>query len=426
MKKTKFCSASEALKIVKSGDSVFIHTIPMSPDVLTNALVNRSNELRNVNVIQILTSDNGNYSNPELKDSFNIKSLFVGANVRSAVNSEQGSYTPAFLSQMPKLFKEKYIPLDVALVQVSPPDKHGYCSIGVSVDLSKAAMESAKVIIAQINPNVPRVFGDGYIHISQIDYAVEHECLIKEIPAPTPSEKDIKTGKYIADLIEDGSNLQIGIGALPSVVLQNLNNHKNLGIHTEIFSDGILPLIKNGVINGKNKNIDKEKIVGTFLFGTKDLYDFVDENPSVLLKPSSYTNNPCIIGQNEKAVAINSAIEIDLTGQICAETIGNYQFSGVGGQLDFTLGASLSEGGKPIFGISSTTQKGISKIVSKLKPNAGVTTTRAHVHWVVTEYGAVNLFGKSNKERAKLLISIAHPDYRETLEREAYELFKFD
>ncbi|MBV7441765.1 4-hydroxybutyrate CoA-transferase [Weeksellaceae bacterium TAE3-ERU29] len=426
MKKTKYCSANEALEVIKNGDSVFIHTVPMSPNILIKALINRNKELRNVNIFQIITSDDGSYAKPEFKDSFNVKSLFVGRNVRRAVNTEQGSYTPAFLSQMPKLFKEKYIDIDVALVQVSPPDKHGYCSIGVSVDLSKAAMESAKIIIAQVNPNVPRVFGEGYIHINQIDYAVEHTSSLAEVPSPAPSENDITIGKHIANLIEDGSNLQIGIGALPNVVLHNLNNHKNLGIHTEIFSDGILPLVKSGVINGKNKNIDKEKIVGTFLFGTKDLYDFVDDNPSVLLKPSSYTNNPCIIGQNEKAVAINSAIEIDLTGQICAESIGNYQFSGVGGQLDFTLGASLSEGGKPIFGISSTTQKGVSKIVSRLKPSANVTTTRAHVHWVVTEYGAVNLFGKSNKERAKLLISIAHPDYRESLEREAYELFKFD
>ena len=426
MKKTKFCSATEALKIIKSNDSVFIHSMPMSPQILVDAMVERANELRDVEIVQIITTDKGNYAKPDFKDSFKIRSLFVGGNVRKAVNSEQGSYTPVFLSQMPKLFEEKYLNIDVALIQVGMPDSHGYCSLGVSVDTSKAAIESAKVVIAQVNPNAPRVFGDGYIHISKIDYAVEHATDICEVPSPEPSEDDIKIGTHIANLIEDGSNLQIGIGALPNVVLSKLNNHKNLGIHTEIFSDGVLPLIESGVINGKNKKIDKEKIVATFLFGTKELYDFVDNNPSVLLKPCSYTNNPCVIGQNEKAIAINSAIEIDLTGQICADTVGKYQFSGVGGQLDFTLGASMSKGGKPIFGMSSVTHKGISKIVSKLKPSAGVTTTRAHVHWIVTEYGAVNLFGKSNKERAKLLISIAHPDYRETLEKEAYELFKFD
>lgn len=422
----RYCSASDALKVVKNNDYLFIHSSPMSPNILIDALVERHTELKGVEIIQIITSDDGKYSLPKFKNSFKVRSLFTYANVRKAVNTEQGSYTPIFLSQMPKLFEEKYLKVDIALIQVAPPDQHGYCSMGVSIDTSKAAIDAAKIVIAQINPKVPRVFGDGYIHINDIDYAVEHECDLKEFPAAPPSEKDTLIGEYIAELIEDGSNLQIGIGALPNAVLNNLNNHKNLGIHTELFTDGVLPLIKNGIINGKNKNIDKEKIVGTFLFGSKKLYDFVDNNPKVWLKPSSYTNNPCIISQNEKAVAINSAIEIDLTGQICSDTIGKYQFSGVGGQLDFTLGTAMSKGGKPIFGLSSTTKKGISKIVSKLKEGASVTTTRAHVHWVVTEYGAVNLFGKSNKERAKALISIAHPNHRERLEKEAFELFKIN
>ncbi|MGQ1945036.1 acetyl-CoA hydrolase/transferase family protein [Ornithobacterium rhinotracheale] len=426
MKKTKFCSAQDAVKAINSENSVFIHTTPMSPNILVDAMVERASELRNVKIFQIITNDDGGYARPELKDSFNIHSLFVGGNVRRAVNSPQGSYTPTFLSQMPRLFEERYIDLDVALIQVSPPDAHGYCSIGVSLDTSLAAMKSAKTVIAQVNSNVPRAFGDGYIHLSEIDYAVEHNSPIAEVVTPPPSEVDAAIGEYIAELIEDGSNLQVGIGALPNAVLGNLKNHKNLGIHTEIFSDGVLPLIKSGVINGKNKRIDTEKIVSTFLFGAKNLYDFVHDNPKVMLKPSSYTNNPCVISQNDKAVAINSALEIDLTGQICADTLGAYQFSGVGGQLDFTLGSSMSKGGKPIFGISSKTHKGISKIVPSLKQNAGVTTTRAHVQWVVTEYGAVNLFGKSNKERAKLLISIAHPDFREELDRQAFELFRFE
>lgn len=425
MNSTKYCTAKEAVKAIKNRDYLFIHTTPMSPNILVEALVERAEELKDVQIMQIITSDNGAYARPEFEENFKIRSLFCGANVRKAVNSAQGSYTPVFLSQMPKLFAEKYLPVDIALIQVAPPDQHGYCSIGVSIDTSKAAIEAAKIVIAQINPKVPRVFGDGYIHISKIDYAVEYESNLTEILSAPPTETDISVGNHIAELIEDGSNLQIGIGALPNVVLNNLKNHKNLGIHTEIFSDGVLPLIEKGVINGVNKSVDKEKIVATFLFGTQKLYDFVDNNPKVLLKPCSYTNNPYIISQNQKAVAINSALEIDLTGQISSDSIGTYQFSGVGGQLDFTLGASLSQGGKPIFGIASTTQKGISKIVSKLNPGASVTTTRAHVHWVVTEYGAVNLFGKSNKERAKALISIAHPNHREQLEREAFELFNF-
>ena len=350
-------------------------------------------------------------------------SCFVGDNTRKGVNSNNGDYIPIFLSEIHWLFRRGIYSLDVTFIQVSLPDKHGYCSLGTSVDITLPAIQTAKTVIAQVNPNVPRTHGDGIIHINNIDYAVENNELIHSSLTGDPSEIELQIGKHVAGLIDDGATLQMGIGNIPNAVLHNLTNHKRLGIHTEMFSDGILPLIEKGIITGEEKEIKTGKIVTCFAMGSQKLYDFVDDNPLVHFKEAGYTNDTSIIRQNPKVTAINSAIEIDITGQVCADTIGKYQYSGVGGQMDFIRGASLSKQGKAIFAMPSTTTKGISKITPFLKEGAGVTTTRAHVHYVATEYGVVNLFGKSLKQRAKALISIAHPNFREELEREVFNRF---
>jgi len=396
----------------------------MTPVTLIDALCDRYNELTDVEIIQIHTEGKAKYTEEPYAGSFSINTCFVAGNVRNAVNSNKGTYIPIFLSEIHNLFRRDILPLDVAFIQVSPPDKHGYCSLGVSVDITLPAIQKAKKIIAQINPNVPRTHGDGIIHSSQIDAAIEanQPIFATSVTAPTEIEKQI--GKHVAELIEDGATLQMGIGGIPNVVLNNLQNHKNLGIHTEMFSDGILPLVKSGVITGANKEIKTGKLVTCFAIGSPDLYDFIDDNPIVHFKEAAYTNDTAIIRQNPKVTAINSAIEIDLTGQVCADTIGKYQFSDVGGQMDFIRGAALSEGGKPIIAMPSITKNGISKIVPFLKEGAGVTTTRAHVHYIATEYGVVNLYGKNLKQRAKELISIAHPDHREQLEKESHNQFR--
>ena len=350
-------------------------------------------------------------------------SCFVGDNTRKGVNSNNGDYIPIFLSEIHWLFRRGIYSLDVTFIQVSLPDKHGYCSLGTSVDITLPAIQTAKTVIAQVNPNVPRTHGDGIIHINNIDYAVENNELIHSSLTGDPSEIELQIGKHVAGLIDDGATLQMGIGNIPNAVLHNLTNHKRLGIHTEMFSDGILPLIEKGIITGEEKEIKTGKIVTCFAMGSQKLYDFVDDNPLVHFKEAGYTNDTSIIRQNPKVTAINSAIEIDITGQVCADTIGKYQYSGVGGQMDFIRGASLSKQGKAIFAMPSTTTKGISKITPFLKEGASVTTTRAHVHYVATEYGVVNLFGKSLKQRAKALISIAHPNFREELEREVFNRF---
>ncbi|MGB7843095.1 MAG: acetyl-CoA hydrolase/transferase C-terminal domain-containing protein [Salinimicrobium sp.] len=413
-------SASQAVSHVKSGDRVFFQGAAMTPNILINALSERYKELRDVEIIQIHTEGNAPYTKAPANEAFHINSCFVAGNVREAVNSSYGAYIPIFLSEIHYLFRRNILPLDVAFIQVSPPDKHGYCSLGVSVDITLPAIQTAKKVIAQINPQVPRTHGDGIIHVSRITAATEVDHPI-HIHAPgNPSEVEKQIGRHVAELIEDGATLQMGIGNIPNVVLSNLMNHKRLGIHTELFSDGVLPLIKSGVVTGEEKEIKTGKIVTCFSMGSQELYDFVDDNPLVHFKEAGYTNDTAIIRQNPKVTAINSAIEIDLTGQICADTIGNYQYSGVGGQMDFIRGASLSEGGKAIIAMPSTTAKGISKIVPYLRDGAGVTTTRAHVHYIATEYGVVNLYGKNLKQRAKALISIAHPDHREQLEKEAF------
>lgn len=419
----KIVTAEEAVSVVKSNNTVFFQGAAMTPNVLINSLCDRYHELRNVEIIQVHTHGRARYMEQPYSDSFKLISCFVGDNVRKGVNTNNGDYIPIFLSEIHWLFRRGIYPLDVAFIQVSPPDKHGYCSLGTSVDITLPAIQTAKTVIAQINPKVPRTHGDGIIHISQINYAIEVDNPIYPSVSGEPAEIESKIGKYVAELIDDGATLQMGIGNIPNAVLHNLTNHNRLGIHTEMFSDGILPLVEKGVITGEEKEIKTGKIVTCFAVGSQKLYDFIDDNPSVHFKEAGYTNDTSIIKLNPKVTAINSAIEIDITGQVCADTIGKYQYSGVGGQMDFIRGASLSKEGKAIIAMPSTTVKGISKITPFLKEGAGITTTRAHVHYVATEYGVVNLFGKSLKQRAKALISIAHPNFREVLEKAAFDRF---
>jgi acyl-CoA hydrolase len=421
----KYVTAAEAVSIIKSGDRVFLHGSAATPVYLIKALQQRHSELTNVELVSITTFGDINFEDPEFSHSFFANSLFVSANARNVVNSIYGDYTPVFLSQIPQLFRRKILPLDVAIVQVSPPDEHGYCSLGTSVDIARSAVDEAKCVIAQINPFMPRTHGDGFIHTSRIHKMVWHELPLPEVDYSLKvNDAIIKIGENVASLIEDGATLQMGIGSIPDQVLKNLTGHKDLGIHTEMFSDGIIPLIENGAVNNKNKKLNRGKSVTGFMAGTKKLYDFVNDNPSVRVMDISYTNDTSIIRQNPKVTAINSAIEVDLTGQVCADSIGAYQYSGIGGQMDFMHGASLSENGKPIIAIPSTTSKGLSRIVPFLKEGAGVVTTRGHVHWVITEYGIIDLFGKSLKQRAKALISIAHPDHREELGKACFKRFK--
>ncbi len=416
-------SAEEAVSIVKSNDRVYFQGAAMTPNLLIDSLCERYHELKNVEIIQIHTHGDAKYSREPYSNTFKLSSCFVGENVRKGVNTLNGDYIPVFLSEIHWLFRRNILPLDVAFIQVSPPDSHGFCSLGVSVDVTLPAIQTAKKVVAQINPKVPRTHGDGIIHIKNIDFAVEVDIPIHASVMGAPTEVETTIGKHVASLVEDGATLQMGIGNIPNAVLHNLQNHKRLGIHTEMFSDGILPLIEKGIITGEDKVIKTGKIVTCFAMGTQKLYDFIDDNPIVHFKEAAYTNDTAIIRQNPKVTAINSAIEIDLTGQVCADSIGMYQYSGVGGQMDFIRGASLSERGKPIIAMPSTTNKGLSKITPFLKEGASVTTTRAHVHYVVTEYGVVNLFGKGLEQRTKALISIAHPKHREALEIEAKRRF---
>lgn len=421
--KLSIVTVEEAVSSVKSNDKVFFQGAAMTPNLLIDSLCDRYQELSNVEIIQIHTHGKAKYLEEPYSKSFKLVSCFVGDNVRKGVNTNNGDYVPIFLSEIHWLFRRGIYQLDVAFIQVSTPDKHGFCSLGASVDITLPAILTAKKVIALVNPNVPRTHGDGIIHVSKIDFAVEVDTPIHESVSGTPSDIEIKIGKHVAELIDDGATLQMGIGNIPNAVLHNLSNHKRLGIHTEMFSDGILPLVEKGIITGEEKEIKTGKIVTCFAVGSQKLYDFIDDNPLVHFKEAGYTNDTSIIKLNPKVTAINSAIEIDITGQVCADTIGKYQYSGVGGQMDFIRGASLSKEGKAIIAMPSITAKGISKITPFLKEGAGVTTTRAHVHYVATEYGVVNLFGKSLKERAKALISIAHPNFREELEKEAYDRF---
>ncbi len=412
-----YISADQALSYIKPGSRIFIHGSAATPIYLIAALQKRHESLHDVELVSISTLGDVNFDKPEYRKTFFFNSLFVSAATRNVVNSEDGDYVPVFLSQIPLLFRRNILPIDVALIHVSPPDKHGYCSLGTSVDIARAAVDMAKHVIAQVNPLMPRTHGDSFIHINKINSMVWHQANLPEVDYSSAVTDVVeKIGYNVASMIEDGATLQLGIGSIPDQVLKNLTTHKNLGIHTEMFSDGIIPLIQNGVINNSQKVINIGRSITAFITGTRKLYDFVDDNPGVRVMDISYVNDTSIIRKNPKVTAINSAIEIDLTGQICSDSIGTYQYSGIGGQMDFIHGASLSEGGKPIIAIPSQTNKGISRIVPFLKEGAGVVTTRGHVHWVVTEYGIVNLFGKSLKQRAKALIGIAHPDHREMLE----------
>ncbi len=419
-----FVSADEALKVLKPEQNVFIHTAAAAPQALVNAMVRRSSDLYGVKIYHLHTDGDASYAGPEYDGIFDVYCLFIGSNVRKAVWSGRAQFVPSFLSEVPGLFRKNIIPLDVALIQVSPPDSHGFCSLGVSVDATNAAWRMADVVIAQINKNMPRTHGDGLIHIDRIHYAVEHNQPLPEHDLGTPTYEEDQIGAHIASMIEDGSTLQMGIGSIPNAVLSKLNQHKDLGIHTEMFSDGIIPLVESGVINNAQKKLHPGKIISGFAFGTKKLYDFIHDNPMVNMLDIAYVNDVSVIRKNPKVVAINSAIEVDVTGQVCADSIGTRFYSGVGGQMDFIRGASLSEGGKPIIALGSVTAKGLSKIVPELKPGAGVVTTRAHVHYVITEYGVADLYGKSIRERIAAMIAIAHPDKREELERKAYELYR--
>ncbi|MCH8556801.1 MAG: 4-hydroxybutyrate CoA-transferase [Balneolia bacterium] len=419
-----FDNPIDAVSIIQSNQRVFIQSVAAAPGKLIHAMTARAPELRNVEVVHLHTEGEAPYTKLEYAESFFTNALFVGANVRNAIREGRGDYVPVFLSEIPSLFTKGVLPIDVALITVSPPDRHGFCSLGTSVDVTPAAIKSARYVIAEVNKKMPRTHGDGQIHVSQIDFAIENDQQLHLHQPGVPNEQELIIGKHVAELVEDGSTLQMGIGAIPNAVLASLTHHKNLGIHTEMFSDGVIPLVESGVIDNSQKKIHPGKIVSGFVMGTQKLYDFVDDNPLVAMLNIAYVNDTAVIRRNPKVTAINSAIEIDLTGQVCADSIGTYQFSGVGGQMDFIRGASLSEGGKPIIALPSVTAKGISRIVPYLKEGAGVVTTRAHMHYVVTEYGVANLYGKNMHQRSRALIDIAHPSHREELERVANERFR--
>ena len=419
-------SPEEALRFVRSDHNVYIHASAAAPQVLIDAMVNAAPRLKNVKIFHLHTDCVADYANPEYEGIFEVNSLFIGPNVRKATWDGRANFIPVFLSDVPHLFRSGTIPLDVALIQVSPPDKHGYCSMGTSVEASRAAMQMATKVIAQVNKFMPRTHGDGLIHYSEIDAMVDGNFPLPEVILPEPNEVEHQIGQHVADLIEDGSTLQMGIGTIPNSVLAKLTRHKDLGVHTEMFSDGVIPLVESGVINNRLKAVHPGKIVSGFVFGSKKLYDFIDDNPLVNMLDIAYVNDVRTIRKNPQVVAINSAIEVDITGQVCADSIGSRFYSGVGGQMDFIRGASLSKGGKPIIALASQTNKGESKIVPFLKPGAGVVTTRAHVQYVVTEYGVAQLYGKPIKRRIRDMIDIAHPDHRAWLEEKAFEIFRLN
>lgn len=424
-KTIKTVSPQEAVKVIKSGDHVHLSSVASAPHCLINAMCERgrAGELKNVHIHHLHTEGPAPYAEPEFEGIFQMDSFFVGANVRKSTQAGYADYIPIFLSETQKLYRDGYIKCNVAMIQVCPPDEHGFVSLGTSVDATLAAVETADYVIAVVNPNVPRSFGDALIPLSMIDIFVEGNEPLEPAHFTQPDEIETAIGKHCAALIEDGATLQMGIGAIPNAVLAQLGNHKNLGIHTEMFADGVLPLVEKGVINGAYKGIDKGKMVSTFLMGSQKVYDFIHNNPLVLMMDVGYTNDPFIIAKNPRVTAINSALQVDLTGQVCADSLGTKFFSGVGGQVDFIYGASRSIGGKAIIAMPSVTNKGVSKIAPTLNDGAGVVTTRNHIHWFVTEYGAVNLYGKTLQERARLLISVAHPDHREALDKAAFERY---
>ena len=423
--KINYVSPQEALSCIQSGNRVFVHGSAQTPTFLLRHLAQEAPRLHDVEIVSITIYGDVYVDKPEFEGHFHINSLFVSESIRKAVNEGRADYVPVFLSEIPELFNQKILPVDVAIVHVSVPDQHGYCSLGVSVDIARSAVNNARHVVAQVNPNVPRTHGDGMIHASRFHAMVYCEDALHEGKfGGAVTEVDQKIGQYVAELIDDGSTLQMGIGSIPNAVLQCLYHHKNLGVHTEMFSDGLIDLVDKDIINNKFKVINPNKTVTGFALGTKRLYDYVNDNPAFSFLDIDFVNDPHIIKQNPKVVAINSAVEVDVTGQLCSDSIGTYQYSGVGGQMDFMRGAALSQGGKPIIALPSRTQKGVSRIVPYLKQGAGVVTTRAHAHYIITEYGSAYLFGKNLRQRAKALINIAHPDDREGLEKACFERFK--
>ena len=421
--KSRVVTADEAVKRIKSGNRVFLSGNCSVPQTLLASLVDYAPELKDIEIVQALTIGPADYVSPQMEGHLRVNTIFVSGNNRQAVHQGHADFTPVLLSEFPLLFKDGLLPLDVALVHLSPPDNYGFCSIGIEVGLTKSAADTAKIIIAEVNQQMPRTLGDSFIHISKIDYIVPVDYPLTEMKMGNgnPSKVMESIASYIAELIPDGATMQMGIGAIPDAVLKHLYTKKDLGIHTELFSDGVIDLVEAGVLTNAKKTLHSGKIIAGFIIGTKRLYDWVDDNPLIELHPTEYVNDPFIIAQNERMVALNSAIEIDLTGQVCADSIGPKIYSGVGGQLDFIYGASRAKDGVPIIALPSTA-KNYSRIVSMLKRGAGVVTTRNHVRYVVTEYGIADLYGKTIRQRANDLINIAHPQYREGLIQEAKEL----
>ncbi|MCB9506741.1 MAG: acetyl-CoA hydrolase/transferase family protein [Myxococcales bacterium] len=415
-------SAASALSCVRSGDRLFVHGASATPLVLLRGLLEHAPRLRDVELIHLHLAGDCEIADSRYAESFRFANLFVGPGMRKRLDGDRVDYLPCFLSEIPALFRSRRRKLDVALVHVSTPDAHGYCSLGTSVDVARAAVDSATTVVAQVNPRMPRVLGDGVIHIDQIHHWVQVDEPLPEAPRPALGDEERAIGAHAASLIEDGSTLQMGIGAIPDAVLEALAGHQHLGVHTEMWSDGLLPLLRSGAVDNSAKAVHRGKTVSGFVVGSRAVYDFVNDNPSVLQLDVAYVNSAAVIARNPRVAAINSAVEVDLTGQVCADSIGHHVISGVGGQMDFIRGASLSPGGKPIIALPSRTKSGESRIVTTLKTGAGVVTTRAHVHYVVTEHGVADLYGRTLNERAHALIRVAHPDDREGLERQWREV----
>lgn len=419
----KLTTPEQALKIVNSGDRVYIHPGCATPEILVQALLGRRDELRDVSIIHLLTMGNADYVRPECEGHFRCNALFIGGNVREAVGAGRADYTPIFLSEIENLFSSGELPLDVVLMQVSPPDEHGYMSLGVGIDCSLTAARCAPHVIVEVNHKMPRTLGDSFLHVSKVAAIVETSHPLPELKPEPFSELQGRIAENVASLIPDGATLQMGIGGIPDAVLACLRDRRNLGIHTEMFSDGVIPLIEAGVINGEKKTLHPGKVVAGFVLGTSRLFEFIHDNPIFEFHPIVYTNDPFVIAQNDKMVAINSALQVDLTGQVCADSLGTRPYSGFGGQVDYIRGAARSKGGKPIIALPSTAKNGtVSRIAPVLDAGAGVVTTRADVHYVVTEHGIAYLHGKTLRQRAEALIAIADPKFRDELDEFAYRL----
>ncbi len=420
--RSKVTTADQAVQLIQSRQRVYLGGGAGVPQILERAMVARAKELKDVEVVHALAFTGGEYLAPEYASSFRHRALFIGDNARQAVREGRADFMPIFLSDIPSLFRDGPLPIDIALVQVSPPDEHGFCSFGAEVGFTKPAAHAARTIIAEINARMPRVLGDSFIHISKLTKIVEVDYALPQAPQGGFSDVHKKIGEHIAAMIPDAATLQLGIGSIPDAVLFHLRTKRDLGIHSELFSDGVIDLVERGVITNEKKTLHLGKLVAGFCFGSKKLYDFVNDNALIELHPSDYVNDPFVIAQNEKMIAINSAIEVDLTGQVCADSIGPQFYSGIGGQVDFVRGAARSPGGKPIIALPATAKEDqFSRIVPQLKPGAGVVTSRGDVHYVVTEFGVASLHGTSIRERARAMIGIAHPKFRGELEKYARE-----